>query len=730
MIDAQYLSQLEQQYGLPKGLLAAQMETESGGDSGAVSPKGALGAFQFLPDTAKQYGIDPLDPQQAAQGAARMNSELLQKYNGDLPSALAAYNWGQGNLDRKGLDKAPEETRNYISKIMAGLNSPDQSGGRLWESEGERKSVTPIPWGIPGGEKPQQDTSALSSIMNGIGNFIAPSAQAKESDVPPGFVPEDQAPSPQQQVAGDVQQETQNNAQQGYNGDIGASPLLPANQQVQSQPLSKDGDIPPGFVPEDQAPSALQQIHNSMSGNAQQSMGPQGPGYGIPATLTAYAANAMQAIPFSDEAGSALAALAGAGKGDTFGARYANLQQAQQAMREAGKQNSPAGTAIGQVGATLATLPGAAKLLPSTEASSVLGAIGKGAASGAAYGGVSGYGEGNAFQTDQQSSDTRASNAGTGALIGGALGGAVGGVGAIAQKILDKPLVTASQDLKAQAQDAYQEAAQNGGTLTPQFTDKFIAKAQSLTPQTTAGKIVSGENEVTKLVNRMQALKGKPISLNEAQEIDEALGETIDGLDNGRGGLNKLGKKLYDVQTSFRQMIENAGPSDISGGKEGFEALKQARQLWSKSIKAQDIERIIARGQSMDNPATSIRSGFRTLLNNPNRIKAFNGQERALIKTAGKANLGQEALRAIGSRLLSISATGAGYLGGGIPGAIASNVASTAIGAGARKLAGSMQASQGQKVIDAVLGNTKTYSVSKPLIAGATQGILTQKRKK
>src|SRR5579859_5592917 len=115
------LAQLESQYNLPSGLLSAVQQQESGGNPDAVSNKGAIGAFQFEPATAKQYGIDPTDPDQSAQGAAMMFSDLSKKYNGDIPSMLAAYNWGQGNLDRKGLDSAPTETRDYIKKVQSSL---------------------------------------------------------------------------------------------------------------------------------------------------------------------------------------------------------------------------------------------------------------------------------------------------------------------------------------------------------------------------------------------------------------------------------------------------------------------------------------------------------------------------------------------------------------------------------------------------------------------------------
>lgn len=112
-----YFTSLEEKNGLPRGLLAAVMKQESGGDPNAVSPAGAQGQFQFMPETAKQYGIDPFNPQQAADGAARMLGDLNKKYSGDLAKTLAAYNWGQGNVDRKGLENAPPETQNYIKTI-------------------------------------------------------------------------------------------------------------------------------------------------------------------------------------------------------------------------------------------------------------------------------------------------------------------------------------------------------------------------------------------------------------------------------------------------------------------------------------------------------------------------------------------------------------------------------------------------------------------------------------
>lgn len=125
--DPYDFSGLEQQYGLPDGLLSAVANKEdASGDPNAVSPKGAIGTFQFLPQTAKDYGIDPTNKEQAAEGAARMFADLKDQYNGDIPHMLAAYNWGSGNLDKNGIENAPAETKDYIANILPQVGQPNQ----------------------------------------------------------------------------------------------------------------------------------------------------------------------------------------------------------------------------------------------------------------------------------------------------------------------------------------------------------------------------------------------------------------------------------------------------------------------------------------------------------------------------------------------------------------------------------------------------------------------------
>ncbi|MGM8792178.1 transglycosylase SLT domain-containing protein [Enterobacter chuandaensis] len=121
------LTNLEQLYRLPEGLLRSVAITESGGNQFAVSGAGAKGLFQFMDGTARDMGLrgnDVFDPEKAAQAAAKYLSQLLQANGGDLSKALASYNWGIGNVQKHGMALMPQETRNYIPKVLSNMPTP------------------------------------------------------------------------------------------------------------------------------------------------------------------------------------------------------------------------------------------------------------------------------------------------------------------------------------------------------------------------------------------------------------------------------------------------------------------------------------------------------------------------------------------------------------------------------------------------------------------------------
>lgn len=128
---ADMIAQAEARHGIPADMLARLLYQESRYRADIISgktrsPVGALGIAQFMPATAAEMGINPLDPAQAIDGAARYLARLFSIF-GNWSEALAAYNWGQGNVKRKGLAAAPAETRTYYTAILSDVNAANGS---------------------------------------------------------------------------------------------------------------------------------------------------------------------------------------------------------------------------------------------------------------------------------------------------------------------------------------------------------------------------------------------------------------------------------------------------------------------------------------------------------------------------------------------------------------------------------------------------------------------------
>jgi hypothetical protein len=113
-------AQATTRYGLPEGLLSAVAKAESGYNAGAVSGAGARGLMQLMPATAAGLGVDPMNPAQAVDGAARLLKNNLSTFD-SVPLALAAYNAGPGAVRRYGGIPPYAETQNYVRKIMGML---------------------------------------------------------------------------------------------------------------------------------------------------------------------------------------------------------------------------------------------------------------------------------------------------------------------------------------------------------------------------------------------------------------------------------------------------------------------------------------------------------------------------------------------------------------------------------------------------------------------------------
>lgn len=138
------IRQAAQHHGVSEGLIKAVMHTGSGFNTNARSPVGAQGLMQLMPATARRFKVaNVYDPQQNIFGGAKYLSWLLKRFNGNTSLALAAYNAGEGNVDKYGGIPPFRETQDYVRRVTsryqnlyrAGLSS--LSGGNSTQPQAE-----------------------------------------------------------------------------------------------------------------------------------------------------------------------------------------------------------------------------------------------------------------------------------------------------------------------------------------------------------------------------------------------------------------------------------------------------------------------------------------------------------------------------------------------------------------------------------------------------------------
>jgi soluble lytic murein transglycosylase-like protein len=107
-----------QKKGVPAPLVRSVIQAESEYNPEAISPKGAMGLMQLMPETAMGLGVEnPFNPEENIKGGVTLLKNLLDNYKGNYKLALAAYNAGQGNVDKAGGIPNFKETKEYVKKV-------------------------------------------------------------------------------------------------------------------------------------------------------------------------------------------------------------------------------------------------------------------------------------------------------------------------------------------------------------------------------------------------------------------------------------------------------------------------------------------------------------------------------------------------------------------------------------------------------------------------------------
>lgn len=125
-----------QRYKVDSLLIASMVEAESGFNPYAISPQGALGLMQIMPETANPYSVDDLlEPAVNIDLGARYLAKLLREFDGDVALALAGYNSGPGNVRRFGGLPPFRETRDYVDRVLSRYVDHHRE---LWQSSGDQ----------------------------------------------------------------------------------------------------------------------------------------------------------------------------------------------------------------------------------------------------------------------------------------------------------------------------------------------------------------------------------------------------------------------------------------------------------------------------------------------------------------------------------------------------------------------------------------------------------------
>ena len=245
-------------------------------------------------------------------------------------------------------------------------------------------------------------------------------------------------------------------------------------------------------------------------------------------------------------------------------------------------------------------------------------------------------------------------------IAGGIAGGRLGSMAERASGMVRPQARPASRrmtasEVRQQAGEFYDEAADIGGAFKPEATDRILDKALSVgAPRmTSVGPTPRTSGELDTFKAFLSQFRGKPMTLGDVNAIDQELGDYINKY-TSLGQLQQEGLPFMQMRDALREFARNPKADDVIGGTAGFDALKRASQEWSRSYRLGDVERIVNRAELMEQPSTGLRSGFRSILSNPSRTKGYSNEELRAMRQAAGLSTTTDLMRTAGSRLGSV----------------------------------------------------------------------------
>jgi len=408
-----------------------------------------------------------------------------------------------------------------------------------------------------------------------------------------------------------------------------------------------------------------------------------------------------KAVPFGDEIASGFNAPFRAGRewlqGEGFdvGRAYDRNMQTEAELQRRREERSPvastAGAIAGAVSAGGAMAKSGLSLLQGAKPT-LASMGGRGAAEGAAYGAAYGAGEGRGLED-------RAVNALKGAGTGAVVGGATGALASIGAGKIPQNAAPSLDDLRAAGQAAYQQADQAGVMFTPNAVDRL--KGDVGRRLVDIGYDPALQPGASAIVRRIDELAGQNVTL---KGLDSLRKVASNGFIPGNKSNNKV---VSDIISVIDDLVANPAANDVLMGnaQQGAEALKTAREMWSRLSKSERLTDAVSKAElraastgSGGNADNAIRQNVRRLVENP---RGFTQPEQDALRKVVEGTTGQNALRLAGK----LSPSGNGLMAAlGIGGTMVNPAIGLASlgGMGAKTIADGMT-KQGVSVADALI---------------------------